>query len=136
MVEALMCSMLRSCILSVALLVAVTPTLVAAPVDIVEEDFKREVLDSPRDVVVNFWAEWCGPCRAINPALTELEASMRSKVKIVSVNVDKCPNIASQYEIRSIPALMIFRAGKLVRRKLGAAPKGDLERWIESVAQE
>ena len=94
--------------------------------------FESEVLKATGPVVVDFWAEWCGPCRMIGPALEEISNEMAGKVKIAKVNVDENPQIASQLGIRSIPALMLFKDGKLAAQKVGAAPKGDLSRWIQS----
>jgi len=85
-------------------------------------------------VLVDFWAEWCGPCRMIGPALEEISDEMAGKVKIVKLNVDENPQISSQLGIRSIPALMMFKDGKVVAQKVGAAPKGELSRWIQASA--
>ena len=92
--------------------------------------FETEVLMSAEPVVVDFWAEWCGPCRMIAPALEEIAGSMGSKVKIVKLNVDENPATATKYGIMSIPTLMIFKNGELASRQVGAAPKQKLEQWI------
>ena len=81
-------------------------------------------------VVVDFWAEWCGPCRMIAPALEEIAGSMGDKVKIVKLNVDENPATAAKYGIMSIPTLMLFKNGELASRQVGAAPKQKLEQWI------
>ncbi len=103
-----------------------------ATVKVTDASFEQDVLKSSEPVVVDFWAEWCGPCRMIGPALEEISTEMAGKVKIAKVNVDENPQIASQYGIRSIPALMLFKDGKLAGQKVGAAPKGDLSRWIQA----
>jgi thioredoxin 1 len=92
--------------------------------------FDAEVLKAKEPVVVDFWAEWCGPCRAIGPALEEIAGSMNGKVKIVKLNVDENPTTAAKYGIMSIPTLMLFKNGELTSRQIGAAPKAKLEQWI------
>src|SRR5687767_7920659 len=96
-----------------------------------DADFEAEVLKATGPVVVDFWAEWCGPCRMIAPALDEIAASATGeKVKIVKLNVDENPATASKYGVMSIPTLMIFKNGELASRQVGAAPKAKLEQWI------
>jgi thioredoxin 1 len=97
-----------------------------------DANFEAEVLKSTEPVVVDFWAEWCGPCRMIAPALEEISTAMGAKVKIVKLNVDENPKTASQYGIMSIPTLMIFKEGQLASRQVGAAQKQKLEQWINS----
>ena len=94
--------------------------------------FETEVLKASGPVVVDFWAEWCGPCRMIAPALEEIAGSMGEKVKIVKLNVDENPQTAAKYNIQSIPTLMIFKNGNMSSRQIGAAPKQKLEQWITS----
>jgi thioredoxin 1 len=103
-------------------------------IKVTDASFERDVLQSTEPVVVDFWAEWCGPCRMIGPALEEISVEMAGKVKIAKVNVDENPGIASQFGIRSIPTMMLFKGGKLAARKVGAAPKSELSRWISSSA--
>lgn len=95
-----------------------------------DQDFEAEVLKSDKPVVVDFWAEWCGPCRMIAPALEEIAGTLDGKVKIVKLNVDENPKVAAQYNIMSIPTLMLFKNGELSSRQVGAAPKQKLEQWI------
>jgi len=99
---------------------------------VTDASFEIDVLNASEPVVVDFWAEWCGPCRMIAPALEEISNEMAGKVKIVKLNVDENPRIAAQFGIRSIPTLMIFKAGELAAQKVGAASKTDLSRWISS----
>ena len=95
-----------------------------------DSDFESEVLKSTEPVVVDFWAEWCGPCRMIAPALDEIAGTMNGKVKIVKLNVDDNPKTASEYGIMSIPTLVLFKNGKLDSRQVGVKPKHQLEQWI------
>ena len=95
-----------------------------------DADFDVQVLKSAEPVVVDFWAEWCGPCRMIAPALEEIAGTMNGKVKIVKLNVDENPATAAKYGIMSIPTLMLFKNGELASRQVGAAPKQKLEQWI------
>ena len=99
---------------------------------VTDSSFDADVLKSAEPVVVDFWAEWCGPCRMRAPALEDISKEMAGKVKIVKLNVDENPGIAAQYGIRSIPTLMIFKGGALAAQKVGAASKNDLSKWISS----
>ena len=91
-----------------------------------DASFESDVLKSAEPVVVDFWAEWCGPCRMIGPALEEIAGQLGDKVKIVKLNVDENPKTAGQYGIMSIPTLMLFKNGKEAARQVGAAPKQKL----------
>ena len=95
-----------------------------------DTDFEAEVLKANGPVVVDFWAEWCGPCRMISPALDEISNSLNGKVTILKLNVDENPATAAKYGVMSIPTLMLFKGGQLASRQVGAAPKQKLEQWI------
>ena len=97
-----------------------------------DASFESDVLKSAEPVVVDFWAEWCGPCRMIGPALEEIAGQLGDKVKIVKLNVDENPKTAGQYGIMSIPTLMLFKNGKEAARQGGAAPKQKLHQWISA----
>ena len=97
-----------------------------------DSDFDAQVLKSTEPVVVDFWAEWCGPCKMIAPALEELAGTMNGKVRIVKLNVDENTGTAAKYGMMSIPTLMLFKNGELASRQVGAAPKQKLEQWITS----
>ncbi len=102
-----------------------------ATVAVTDDTFDAEVVKSDIPVVVDFWAEWCGPCKQIGPALEELSEQYAGKVKIVKINVDDNPNTPAQMGVRGIPALFMFKDGQVVSNKTGAAPKGVLDGWIK-----
>jgi thioredoxin 1 len=102
-----------------------------ATVNVSDDQFDAEVKNSDIPVVVDFWAEWCGPCKMIGPALEELSEEMAGKVKIVKVNVDENPNSPAQLGVRGIPALFVFKNGEVVSNMAGAKPKAALQSWIE-----
>jgi thioredoxin 1 len=97
---------------------------------VTDATFDQAVLKASGPVVVDFWAEWCGPCRMIGPALEEISNSLDGKVKILNLNVDENPATAAKYGVMSIPTLMLFKGGQLASRQVGAAPKQKLEQWI------
>jgi thioredoxin 1 len=102
-----------------------------ATVAVTDATFDAEVKNSDIPVVVDFWAEWCGPCKQIGPALEELSAEMEGKVKIAKVDVDQNPNAAAAMGVRGIPALFIFKDGQVISNRAGAAPKAALQSWIQ-----
>ena len=101
-------------------------------IKVTDASFEADVLNSSEPVVVDFWAEWCGPCKMIGPSLEEIATEMAGKVKITKINVDENPGVAGKLGIRSIPTLMLFKNGQLAAQKVGAAPKGELVKWISS----
>jgi thioredoxin 1 len=95
-------------------------------VAVTDQSFQTEVLNSATPVLVDFWAEWCGPCRAIAPMVEELAVEYKGKLKVVKIDVDESTDVASRYRIQSIPTLMVFKGGEEVERVIGAAPKNML----------
>lgn len=99
--------------------------------EVKEADFKSVVLDSELPVLVDFWAPWCGPCRMVAPVVEEIAQQYEGKVKVVKLNTDENPQIASQYGIRSIPTLMVFKNGEKQEMVVGAVPKTTLSNTLE-----
>ena len=95
-----------------------------------DANFKTDVLDSDKLTVIDFWAEWCGPCRAIGPVIEELSKEYAGKANIGKVNVDNNPNVSMQYGITSIPAILFIKGGQVVDKQIGAVPKSVLEKKI------
>jgi thioredoxin len=104
-------------------------------VNATEDTFKAEVLESPMPVVVDFWAEWCGPCRAVAPILEELSGEYVGKLKIVKVNTETAQGIAAAYGITSIPTMHFFRNGEVVKTLVGARPKAALQAQFDEVIE-
>jgi thioredoxin 1 len=104
----------------------------SATLKVTDSSFKQDVLQSSEPVVVDLWAEWCGPCRMIAPALEEIAGELQGKVKVVKLNIDENPNVTTEYGVQSIPTLLLFKDGKVASKKVGAAPKGELQRWINA----
>jgi len=104
----------------------------AAPVKVSDSSFQSDVLNSKKPVVVDFWAEWCGPCRMIAPALEELSSELGEKVTIAKINIDENPGVPQKYGVRGVPTLMIFSQGQVAATKVGALPKSKIKEWIEA----
>lgn len=103
-----------------------------ATTQVTDSSFEAEVLKSDSPVVVDFWAEWCGPCKMIAPALEEISEEMNGQVKITKLNIDENQDMAMKYGVRSIPMLILFKDGEPMATQIGAAPKGKLSDWIKS----
>ena len=99
-----------------------------------ESNFNDQVLQSPQPVLVDFWAEWCGPCKMIAPVLDELATEYGGKVKIAKVNIDEHQNLAAQYRVTAIPTLLVFKGGQVVEQMVGAKSKRDLKSSLDKAA--
>ncbi len=99
---------------------------------VTDSSFEAEVLNAPGPVLVDFWAEWCGPCRQIAPALEELSKEKADQVTVAKINIDENPGTPGKYGVRGIPTLMIFKNGQVAATKIGALPKSKLFEWVES----
>ena len=97
-----------------------------------DENFEADVLNADKAVLLDFWAEWCGPCKMIAPLLDEAADQYADKLKIAKINIDENPNTPAKYQIRSIPTLMLFKDGSVLAQKLGAMPKKDLTEFLET----
>jgi thioredoxin 1 len=98
---------------------------------VTDQNFQTEVLGASKPVLVDFWAEWCGPCRMIAPALEEISNDLGDKVDIVKLNIDENPGVPTQYGVRGIPTMVLFKDGQPVAQKVGAAPRGQIQQWLE-----
>jgi thioredoxin 1 len=101
--------------------------------EVTETSFQSDVLENDLPVLVDFWAAWCGPCRAVGPVLDQIAEEQKDKLRIVKVNVDENPNLAAQYAITSIPAMKVFKGGEEVLEIIGAQPKPAIEQQLSSV---
>ena len=96
------------------------------------DNFDNEISSSNIPVLVDFWAEWCGPCKMLGPILEEISKDLKDKIQVVKVNLDENQDLAMKYSIRSIPTLLLFKKGELVDTKVGLLPKSDLVEWLGS----
>ena len=101
-----------------------------------DDSFESDVLNASKPVLVDFWAEWCGPCKQIAPSLEDMASDMGDKLTIAKLNIDENPSVPQKYNVRGIPTLMLFKDGELAATKVGALPKSKLYEWVESVLAE
>ena len=97
---------------------------------VTDESFRQDVLEAPGPVLVDFWAEWCGPCKAVGPILDELAKDYAGKLTVAKIDIDENPMTPNEYAVRGIPTMLLFRDGKLLDQKVGAMPKGALKDWL------
>ncbi len=98
-----------------------------------DDNFEADVLKSSRPVLVDYWAEWCGPCKQIGPALEEIAAEMGERVTVIKLNIDENPMVPGRYGVRGIPTLMVFKDGKVAATKVGAMPKSKIVEWLNEL---
>jgi thioredoxin 1 len=101
-------------------------------ISVTDDTFEADVLKSDKPVVVDFWAEWCGPCKQIAPVLDEIAAEMADQIVVAKVNIDDNPGTPGKYGVRGIPTLLLFKDGEIVSQKVGAVPKNQLVEWVQS----
>ncbi|MCL4678338.1 MAG: thioredoxin [Alphaproteobacteria bacterium] len=99
---------------------------------VTDKDFNKEVIESEDTVLVDFWAEWCGPCKALLPVMEEIAGELGERVKIVKMNIEESPEVPTKYGLRGVPTLMLFKGGKLLDTRIGGAPKSQLVAWLEN----
>ena len=99
---------------------------------VTDQNFATDVLGAETPVLVDFWAEWCGPCRIIAPALEEISNELGDKVTVVKLNIDENPDTPSRYGVRGIPTMLLFSGGQPIAQKVGAAPRSQIQQWLES----
>lgn len=97
-----------------------------------DNDFSKDVIDSDVPVLVDFWAEWCAPCKQLSPVIDELSTEYKENLKIYKLNIEESPNIPTKYEVRGIPNLILFKNGQAIDSKVGALPKNALKEWLDS----
>jgi thioredoxin 1 len=100
---------------------------------VTDDTFQTDVLNAGKPVLVDFWAEWCGPCKQIAPSLEDMATDMGEKLTIAKLNIDENPSVPQRYNVRGIPTLMLFKDGELAATKVGALPKSKLYEWVEGV---
>jgi len=100
-------------------------------VAVTDSNFESEVLQADKPVIVDFWAEWCGPCKQLSPVVDELANDLAETVKVVKVNIDEAPEAPTKYGVRGVPTLMIFKDGQVVDTRVGGMPKSQLQEWVE-----
>ena len=98
---------------------------------VTDQSFQADVLGADKPVLVDFWAEWCGPCRMIGPALEEIAAELGDQVTIAKINIDENPDTPGRYGVRGIPTMLLFKNGEVVAQKVGAAPRSQIQQWLE-----
>lgn len=108
-------------------------TAMSASHKVSDSNFETEVLNANGPVVVDFWAEWCGPCKAMSPLIDELAGELGAKAKVVKINIDESPNAPTKYGVRGIPTFMVFKDGQVVDSRVGSMSKSQLNDWVQSV---